>query len=69
MGGAYGSPNFTHLLEAVSFMVLHTVPATMKSEDGTVTRPSFLDEYEPVADLPDNIINDLLLHAEFLKIM
>ena len=69
MGGAYGSPNFTHLLEAVSYMVLHTVPATMKSEDGTVTRPSFLDEYEPVADLPDNIINDLLLHAEFLKIM
>ena len=41
----------------------------MKSEDGTVTRPSFLDEYEPVADLSDNIINDLLLHAEFLKIM
>ena len=30
MGGAYGSPNFTPLLEIVSYMILHTTPMTMK---------------------------------------
>lgn len=68
MGSAYGSPNFKDLLEAVSYMIMHCYTPTFSPE--SVKKPPCPQKegYEICYSLEDQIINDLILNPEFLKI-
>lgn len=69
MGGTtYGSPNFTELLEAVSFMIMHCHTSTFTKESPTKPPQASEAGYSFDYTLDDQIVSDLILHPEFLKI-
>lgn len=68
MGGAYGSPNFKDLLEAVSYMIMHCYTGTYTPESTTHPPKPTEEGYQIIYQLEENVINECILHPEFLKI-
>jgi hypothetical protein len=68
MGGAYGAPNFKDLLEAVSYMIMHSYTSTYSPESETHPPSPTKEGYQMLYTLDDQIVNDLILNQEFLKI-
>lgn len=68
MGSAYGSPNFKDLVEAVSYMIMHCYTPTFSPDSEKKPPQPTKEGYHICYSLDDNVINDLILHPEFLKI-